>query len=136
MGMFEDLLSGNLSSDSVNADSLQIDAINIAYKKLELKFTKLTTANTIYIQAVINLLIEKGIFTKEEFANAIDKEAEKGEELNKLIKTLEKQIKEMEEKFAKDSAEIMKQNAEMMEFYDLLMGKNKKEEKKEDKDGE
>lgn len=135
MGMFEDLLSGHLSENSVDPNSLQIDAINIAFKKMELKFTKAIAANSIYIQAVINLLIRKEIITKEEIEESITKENEKVSDLFKSVETIENQVKEMEEKFAKDSAELLKQNTEMQEFYDLLMGK-KKEEKKEDKDGE
>lgn len=142
--MFGDLFS-TLTNGSPNleAEELQLDQINIAFKKIELKLVKVTTLNAAYSQTLTNLLVKKNIITNEEFTDELNTVLDKENKSSKALDELEKQLKDMEEKYNKKLEEFNKKNEVYLDFlktiypdlYKEKFGDNEKE-KKEDKDGE
>lgn len=138
--LFSSLTNNNLNFE---AEQLQIDQINIAFKKIELKIARITFLQTTTTEAMINLLKEKNIITEKEFSNEFERLSGDNNEFNKGIKALEDSLKDMEEKYNKKLAELNEKNKVYFDFLktlypDLYKEKfsDKEEEKKEDKDGE
>lgn len=142
--MFGDLFS-TLTNGSPNleAEELQLDQINIAFKKIELKLVKVTTLNAAYSQTLTNLLVKKNIITNEEFTDELNTVLDKENKSSKALDELEKQLKDMEEKYNKKLEEFNKKNEVYLDFLktiypDLYKEKfgdkeeKKEEEKKED----
>lgn len=142
--MFSDLFNSLTNSNPYfEAEQLQIDQINIAFKKIELKIARVTFLQTATTEAMINLLKEKNIITEKEFSDEFERLSGDNNEFNKGIKALEDSLKDMEEKYNKKLAELNEKNKVYFDFlktvypdlYKEKFGDNEKE-KKEDKDGE
>ncbi len=144
--MFDDLFS-SLANDSPSfeAEQLQIDQINIAFKQVELKIARVAFLQTTTTEAVINLLKEKNIITEKEFSNEFERLSKDNNEFNESIKAIEDTLKDMQDKYEKKLAELNKKNKVYFDFLKTIypnLYKEKfgdKEEKKEEEkkeDGE
>ena len=144
--MFDDLFSSLTSGGpSFEAEQLQIDQINIAFKKIELKIARVTFLQTTTTEAIINLLKEKNVITEKEFSNEFERLSGDDNEFNKAIKAIEDDLKDMQDKYNKKLEEVNKKNEEYLDLFKTLypnLYKEKfgdKEEKKEEEkkeDGE
>ena len=63
------MFGSSLFSDSIDQDlfQLQIDEINICFRKMELKLAKATELSTDHTNALLTILLKNNICTQEEY---------------------------------------------------------------------